>query len=312
MSDNKEESDSYKCNKCILNNEVSKVIKISQIDIPKIDVLDNDYFNKVCESRKIDEHETAGDEVQNIDEISDMVDMSEIDIDGIIESGVKTKKSFLTYLKDMIVEIGLKNIFHDRNEVVFISLLVIATIMFSMFAIASNSSDIATIYRFIFIVSPILYIVILLFSFFNTKQKGTFELEMICKYNLYQMLALRMFIFSIISTIMNTVIILLVFMWKQEIDVLRAICISITGLFLFSSVFIYIAVATKKSISKFLLVGGWVVINIGFYFISNSIYDAFLMELPVYIHLIVTLICVIFYIKNLNIFINFRSERGSF
>lgn len=262
--------------------------------------------------RNIDEREIDGDKVQEADEIFDMVDIPEIDVDGIIEAGVKPKKSFLTYLKDMVVEIGLKNIFHDRKEIVFISLLVIVTVTFSMFAIASNSSDIASMYRFIFIVSPVLYIVILLFSFFNTKQKGTFELEMICKYNLYQMLSLRMFMFSVISTIMNTIIILLVFVWKQEIDVLRAVCISITGLFLFSSVYIYIAVATKKPISKFLLVTGWLVINIGFYFMSNSIYDAFLMELPVYIHLTVTLICVIFYIKNLNKFINFRSERGTF
>lgn len=246
------------------------------------------------------------------DEIKENYDIPKIDIGQIVECGVKTKKSFFKYLKDMVKEIGFKNIFHDKNEVIFITLLVIATITFAMVNISANNADIASIYRFIFIISPVLYIVILLFSFFNTKQKGTFELEMICKYNLYQMLALRMFMFSIISTIINTIIILVVFIWRENIEILRAVCISITGLFLFSSIFIYIAVLTKKSISKLLLVIGWVVINIVFYFMNNSIYNKFLIEMPVYIHLIVSLICMIFYIKNLNRFINFRSERGTF
>lgn len=240
------------------------------------------------------------------------IDIPDFDIGVIVEAGVKIKKSFFYYIKDMIYEIGLKNIFHDKNEVIFISVIVTALLGYSMFGIYENTSEISNIYRFIFIASPILYIVILLFSFFNTKQKGTFELEMSCKYNLYQMLALRMFIFSLVSIIVNTIIISLVFTWKQDINVLRAICISITGLFLFSSGFIYIAVCTKKEISKLLLVSSWVVINLGLYFVDKNIYNAFLMDVPIYIHLIVTLMCIIFYIKNLKRFINFRSERRGF
>ncbi|MBB6716666.1 hypothetical protein [Clostridium gasigenes] len=244
--------------------------------------------------------------------LEDLHDIPDIDIASIVDLGVKVKKSFFTYLKDMIQEIGLKSIFHDKNEVIFISLLVVAVLGFFMINISDNSSEISEIYRFIFVSSPILYIVILLFSLFNTKEKGTYELEMSCKYNLYQMLALRMFIFSLISTVVNTIIILLVFMWKHNIDVLRAVCVSVTGLFLFSSVFIYIALSSKREVSKLLLVGSWVAINIGIYFIDKKMYDTFLMEVPIYIHLIVTLVCVIFYVKNLNRFINFRSERGGF
>lgn len=246
------------------------------------------------------------------DKLENLHDIPDIDIARIVDLGVKVKKPFFTYLKDMIQEIGFKNIFHDKNEIIFISLLVVAVLGFFMINITDNNSEISEIYRFIFVSSPILYIVILLFSLFNTKEKGTYELEMSCKYNLYQILALRMFIFSLISTVVNTIIILLVFIWKDNIDVLRAVCVSITGLFLFSSVFIYIALSSKREVSKLLLVGSWVATNIGIYFIDKKIYNDFLMKVPIYIHLIVTLICVIFYIKNLKRFINFRSERGGF
>jgi len=212
----------------------------------------------------------------------------------------------------MIKEIGLKNIFHDKYELTFISIVVIASLIYSMVIVKEISIHVEDIYKSIFIVSPILYIIISLFSFFNSKEKGTFELEMTCKYNLYKILVLRMFIFSVVTILVNTIIIIGVFTLKNDIDILRAICISITGLFLFSSSFLCITMKVKKEMSKLLVISLWVIVNIGLYSINKELYNFFLKEAPVYIHLTVTVLCVTYYIKSLKNLINFRCEKGEF
>ncbi|HBF77238.1 MAG TPA: hypothetical protein DEF85_09385 [Clostridiaceae bacterium] len=237
--------------------------------------------------------------------------INSIEIKDIVEKGIKPKVSFFSYLRDMYKKVGFKNIFHDISEIIFIVLITLFTLCFAAIIIKDNDYiEVWQIYSFIFVVSPILYLLISFFSFFNTKQNGTYEVEMICKYNIYQLSALRMFIFSIVSILCNSILIFMFFIVNEEINLLRALAISITALFLFSSVFLYVLLNTSHKITKYFMIAGWIIINLALMISKNNYYNVLLTQLPIYVHLGLTISCIYLYIKSLKKLINFRSVKG--
>lgn len=227
------------------------------------------------------------------------------ELNSIVDKGVKKKISFIRYLKKSFKELGFKNIFHDKVELFAIVLIYIPlSILISII-----NFNIENVYEITFFVSPILYLATTLFSFYNSKNKGAFELEMTSKYNLYQLAALRMFIFSLASILINSLSIVCIFIMEKEVDVIKMIIISITGIFLFSTIFLYSLLKLKLNLSKYLVIGLWILINLFLITSGNKIYKDLLIEIPIYIHLIISTLCVALYIKNLNKLINYRKER---
>ena len=150
------------------------------------------------------------------------------EVDFIVNKGVKPKMSFIRYLRECFRDIGFKNIFHDKTELFIIALIYILLSILT-FIINFNIKD---IYKSTFFISPILYLGTVLFSFYNSKERGAFDVEMTCKYNLYQLSALRMFIFSLASIFINSLSIIIILIMGKEVDAIRMIIISITGVFL--------------------------------------------------------------------------------
>lgn len=247
-----------------------------------------------------------GNTKKNIDiEIPD-IDLG--DLESIVNTGVKPKISFFTYLKTCFKELGFKNIFHDKNELIIITLVAILLII----APISNLlyANINSLYKFIFIISPILYLSSVIFSFYNSKEKGAFDIEMTCKYNLYQLSAIRMFFFSLVSMLINTGLIVVVGGVFKQIDIIRMIIISITSILIFSTLLLYSLVKIKYKSFKYILIILWISINI---FLSSIDYDGyiyFLMKAPLYIHLFISILCGILYVRNLNRLINYRQNKG--
>ena len=239
------------------------------------------------------------------------IDIPEINfeqIDSIVNKGIKPKISFIRYLRNCFKELGFRNIFHDKTELAIIFLIGIVMILFFM----TNLDDpsIQALYEFTFIMSPIMYLTAVLFSFYNSKEKGAFDIEMTCKYNLYQLSAIRMFIFSLAGILINTLSIIIIWFIGRQIDVIRMIVISITGLFLFSIIFLYSLLKLKFTISKYFVISAWIVINLLLSNSNNVVYQEFLIKAPLFIHLIISSICIVLYIKNLNKLINYRRKKG--
>lgn len=230
------------------------------------------------------------------------------DIDSIVNKGMKSKISFIRYLKNCFRELGFKNIFHDKTELVIIFLIGIILLLAPMFKL--KNLDIEELYQFVFIGSPIIYLGVVVFSFYNSKEKGAFDIEMTCKYNLYQLASIRMFIFSLINILINTFSIVIIWSVVRQIDVIRVVIISITGLLLFSTIFLYSLLKLKWNISKYFIITSWIVVNLFLDISNNKAYEDFLIKVPLYIHLIITSICIVLYIKNLNKLINYRRKRG--
>lgn len=238
-------------------------------------------------------------------------DVIKVQISSIVSKGLKPRQSFLSYLKNMYKLIGIKNLFHDITEIVFVVLIMLSILVF--ITISSKSSrniDNGSIYSFIFMFSPILYLAVSLISFINTKQKGTFEIEMTCKYNVYQLAAFRMLVFSVLCIIFNVSVLFLVSALYKQIDFLQAFMISVTSLFLFSTIFLYVNINIDSKVIKYFVLLGWVIMNLGVSIFSKEIYPMFLNKIPFYVYLSVTVMCLCAYINNLKKLITFNNIKG--
>lgn len=237
----------------------------------------------------------------------------EAQIKTIINKGIKPKESFYSHIKNMYRQIGFKHLFHDIGEISFLIILILPILISLTVDISKNPNmEYEVIYSLIFMISPILYLIMSLFSFVSTKQKGTYEIEMVCKYNIYQLAALRMLIFSIICIIANGIYIYGIFLGYGQINFLKGFMISVTALFLFSTVFLYLITKIGSGFTKYFVIGGWIFINLALSIFNINFYNKLLMNIPTYVYLIVIIACGCSYIKSLKKLITFRTVKGVF
>lgn len=229
------------------------------------------------------------------------------EINEIVSKGVKPKESFFRYLINIIKNLGFKNIFHDKIQII---LILVVLFIFNLIFLSQDTMNIDGLYVTIFILTPITYLIIALFSYFNSKQSETFDIEMVCKYNIYQILAVRMFIFSIISILMNCTLIFILYINNKKIDLIRTNIIAITALFIFSAILLYAIVNIRKNYVKYIIIIGWFFINVTIKNIGYEKYIEFLKEAPLYIHIGVSIISICIYIYSLRKLINIRRNKG--
>lgn len=225
-------------------------------------------------------------------------------INIILDKGIQKQESFYSYIKNMYKSIGVKNLFHDLSEMIFIAVLVISILGFLYLrTYAIDVNKIEEIYAMIFTVSPLYYLVTNVFSFINLKENNTYEVEMACKYNVFQLASLRMLVFSIISVFIN---ILFVASLYKHIDILRGIMISITSVFLFSSILLYGVVKVKSKYMRYVVIIGWIFINVLFINIDLNGYTNILQNVPIVIYGLILVISMYSYIKNIQILSRYK------
>ncbi|MGL5346749.1 MAG: hypothetical protein ACRDA3_05325 [Peptostreptococcaceae bacterium] len=218
-------------------------------------------------------------------------------INNIVERGIKEKESFYSHIKNMYKEIGFRNLFHDLSELAFVGVLVISILAIFIKGIMQESHvSSESVYAYIFMISPILYFSTIVFSYANMKENNTYQVEMTCKYNTLQIASLRMLVCSIISILVNTLVIMIM---SSKIIFIKGIMISTSSLFVFSSIALYSLVNIKSTIKKCVIVFGWIALNGLFYIIDVGTYNHLLSSIPTYIYGIVSICSMYLYIKNI-------------
>lgn len=233
------------------------------------------------------------------------------EIDFIVTQGLGKRESFYSYLKSMHKQIGIRNLFRDGLEIAF-TILLVSSILFSVI-IDRNiyfSENIKAIYAYLFTVSPILYLSMSILNLIIAKQNKTYEVEMTCKYNIYQVSAFRMLVFSIICILFNSFFIYIVAYLYENIDYLRALIISIASLFLFSTIFLFAITKVKNRSIKYFTTLGWIGFNLALFILKIDFYIQLLNKVSIYTWIIVAIASLIMYIKNLKTLIVFRYMEG--
>lgn len=225
-------------------------------------------------------------------------------IKSIVDKSIPPKESFYSYVSKMYKDIGISNIFHDLSELTYIGVLTIAVLIFSFISLKNNEILVEDkIYTFIFTISPLFYLVTNLFSYINMKENNTYEMEMVCKYNLYQVASLRMLVFSVICILLNTVFVIGLY---DRINILRGIMISTSAVFIFSSILLFAIVKVKSKPVKYIAVSSWVIINAVLMSMNINEYAKVLQSVPIVVYLVVTVIAAYVYLSNIKVLLKYK------
>lgn len=227
----------------------------------------------------------------------------------IVAKGLQRKPSFPIYLKTMGRQIGMRHLFADRIELGLLLLAAIA--LFSILLIPARTPS-EGMYASIFLLSPIVFLAFSLYTYVNKVERDTYEVEMSCKFNVYQVIAFRMLLFSVVSILVNTVLIALIACVHEDISFSRALMISLTALFLFSILFLYALMRRRSLVMVTMMVAGWLAGNGLLHYGARESYGALLMQLPLFVYALVLVGSAILYWKTLKQLLDFRQMKGAF
>ncbi|QED46636.1 hypothetical protein [Cytobacillus dafuensis] len=235
----------------------------------------------------------------------------EREITAIVKKGRIERESFPRLLLSMYRQIGVRFLIRDRKEI--LTAVTMAVIL--MFAVLTSGQEryesSSSFYGIIMLVSPILYGVLSLLPFLHSKMNGTFEVEMTCKYNLYQLAFFRMLIFSVFCFLLNTVWVLAMAMKFSTVHFVQAFMISTTSLLIFSLLFLYVFTVLKKMITKVAAVMSWIGLNALFVFIDSVVYQQLLVSVPWYLYGIVICLSAYLFLKKIKEFIIQNQREGA-
>ncbi|MFO7264153.1 MAG: hypothetical protein C0P68_008485 [Bacillota bacterium] len=231
------------------------------------------------------------------------------EIETIVARGILPKETFAGYLKKMVLQVGFKYLFRDMTEILFVIVLLLSVYLYiSIQALTGTPVKQSQIYSYIFIFSPLFYFIIALLFFVFKERQSTYEVEMTCKYNIYQLAAFRMLLFSLLSIAADTLWIGCMAIVDKQIHFPTAWMISVTSLFLFSASFMYAFVRLRTHWYK--LVSGWLVINLMLAGFHGDFYHMLLKKVPIYVYVALTLICLWWYLQNIKKLIRLKNNEG--
>lgn len=229
-------------------------------------------------------------------------------IDQIISSSIKQKPTFPAYLKSMVQQVGIRYLFVDRWELTLI-LFTVVTLLGS-FLLVQEPVLTERFYALIFILSPILFLAFSIYTYVNKARNATYEVEMVCKYNVYQVIAFRMLAFSIVSIVVNTVSIACLTLIYEDMQFIRALMISITALFIFSILFLYALMKRRSIVIVIATIGGWALGNLFLQTADSELYGNILLQIPLFIYAIVLLGCLYVYLRYVKKLIHYKQPEG--
>ena len=236
----------------------------------------------------------------------------QMQIAQIVASGVRPRESFPSYLKSMVQQVGLKHLFSDRLELMYITFTALVAFNLMFFLAEPERLRVQDLYGFIFLLSPILFLSFSVYTYVNKVRNDTFEIEMSCKYNVYQIIAFRMLAFSAVSIIVNAITVALLVFLYDDIQFLRAFMISITALFTFSISFLYGMMKSRSTLAVVTIIVAWIVGNLLLRLSNYTMYFNILVTMPLFVYGIVILGSIYFYLKYLNRLIHFKQTEGAF
>lgn len=229
--------------------------------------------------------------------------------ESICYQGLQKKENTFQFIFNMTKFLGIKNIFHGVVDVFMIG-LISQICMFILFCTLLDTSNLQDEYGiiFVFIFSPLCFLLLSLFSFVKEKQSTDADIKMTCKYTTDHITAYRMFVFSIFSFIVNAAYIITI-CTKFELNYITYLSVSLSSLAIFSCLMITIMLKVNFKLSVCLLAIMWITLNMFFAFITPITFSIVLKAIPIVVWIIIAIFCIWFYYFNVT---NAFLRRGKF
>lgn len=232
------------------------------------------------------------------------------EISFIVSKGLVKPKRFHEYLFEMYRQLGFRYLFRDGTEIIFTLLLISFAMVFGLFHVVENGKNADGLYAYLFVMSPILYMLVAALFLVNLRSSDTFAVEMTCKYHVYQLAAFRMLVFSIVGILLNISYILMLYLVYQDFNVGEAMLISVSSLSIFSTGYLYIIQKVKLRVTTYAVMAGWLLVNASLAYFSNELYANLLSQIPFFVYITVIVGCLYLYIRRLQFFLTFRNVEG--
>ena len=212
-------------------------------------------------------------------------------ITQIVEKGLPKQKSFFSEITGLYKQMGWRYLLPNQNEWIFTVIVIAALYLFAGFTFGSEGVFTATKIVMFFMISPFLFMSMSLFSFYDKREAHTFELEMTTKFTVFQVVSVRMLVFSSLAILCNTSLALWV-SYMHDLVFMRLWLLSLTGLFLFATGLL-VLLRTGQILPKVVgYISGWGVVNSGLVWLADEAYIQVVLTLPtvVYGGLVIVLI----------------------
>lgn len=225
----------------------------------------------------------------------------------IIQKGLPKRSSLRESIVHVVRDFPKRPFLFEPGEWLF-SCILIVFMSYIVFSTTQNPNFKAPdFYSIIFALSPFVFIGLIGFSYMSKKMNGTLEIEMTMKYTVYQMLAIRMLFYSVIASIVNIGIIVVTAKFIQ-FDIFQAIAIALTGLFIFSAIFLLLVKGQFAAFKATVFSALWLLGNIALSKYETKAYGEVLIQLPSIVYITIALGAFILFIYALQQF--FHTNEG--
>ncbi len=228
----------------------------------------------------------------------------------ITREGMADRRSLFSDFREMYRNLGLRVIFYDMADVFFIAALVTA---FVLCGLAENFRYLAgqrnNFYAKLFAVSPTLYLLLCLLGFWKEKLSDTYDVKMSCKYTVCHLTAFRMLAFSCAGILVNLAAVGIFCTAGGVPDFWQVFLVSTSSLFLFSVLLLWSLFRAGGLAAPTFAAAAWFPANLLLEYLFPSGYGRFLVEMPLYLHLAVTVALACFYFAGLKRLISQQKER---
>lgn len=212
----------------------------------------------------------------------------------ITKMGMAHRNSFAADFIEMYRNLGLRVLFHDMADVIFISVMASAFVLGCVLQnFGFRENHLGEIYTTVFTMAPTLYLLLCLLGFWKEKLSNTYDVKMSCKYTVCHLTAFRMLIFSCACILVNFAMVGLLFFAGLLPDFWQAFLITASSLFLFSILLLWSLFRKGGLAVSTIMAAAWVPTNIIMHSFFSSGYEHFLLKMPLCLHIavIVALVC---------------------
>lgn len=212
-------------------------------------------------------------------------------IEYIVAQGLPQRKSFLEQLLTLQRQLGWRNLLPNRNEYIFTVIVVLSIFLFVWLTLSTQNKLTSSYFALLFMLSPFIFSSLSLYSFYDKQENQTYELEMTTKYTVFQLIGIRMLLFSSLAILCNasfsfwlsqTLNVSFFFLWL----------LSLTGLFLFAIGLLYVmksGLVIRRMVIYFF---GWIVGNSLLMIFADMYYIQVLMQLPIIVYAILVIVLI--------------------
>ncbi|WP_020615022.1 hypothetical protein [Paenibacillus daejeonensis] len=233
------------------------------------------------------------------------------EVERILASSMPPRRSFADYITLMLREVGLRHLFRDWTELTYVSLITISLLALMMTAYGSAASPVpAMTYVLLFTLSPVLYLSIALLFFAGKRDQETYQVEMVCKYNVYQLSALRMLVFGTAAIAVNTVGVGIGSWLLPHLDPIKGWLISMASLLLFGTAFLVFMRQSSGKVMRVLFIAGWLVMNLLLYQFNEFFYTVILNRIPLLGYAIWIVACGWYFVRCVRMLVTIHQKEG--